>query len=150
ATLILLLSGATVWAANSMDVSQELDVEYGYIGSAGTRGGGVNVGSVDEHSADLKYVVSPQLNKDLLFRIGFEWQRFSFGVPDRAPLPSALQQASLVLGFDYQVTDEWLMRVEVQPGVYSDFRDITFRDVDAPLVIGAAYLASADLQWFLG
>src|ERR1035437_6656095 len=148
--LALLLPGATAWAANSKSVSQELDVEYGYIGGAGTRGGGVNVGSVDEHSADLKYVVSPQLNKDLLLRIGFEWQRFSFGVPDHAPLPRVLQQASLVLGFDYQVADEWLMRVEVQPGIYSDFRDITLRDVDAPLVIGAAYLASADLQWFFG
>ena len=148
--LALLLPGATTWAANSKSVSQELDVEYGYIGGAGTRGGGVNVGSVDEHSADLKDVVSPQLNKDLLLRIGFEWQRFSFGVPDHAPLPSVLQQASLVLGFDYQVADEWLMRVEVQPGIYSDFRDITLRDVDAPLVIGAAYLASADLQWFFG
>jgi len=148
--LAVLLTGATTWAANSMDVSQELDVEYGYIGGAGTRGGGVNVGSVDEHSADLKYVVSPQVNKDLLLRVGFEWQRFSFGVPDHAPVPSALQQASLVLGFDYQIADEWLMRVEVQPGVYSDFRDITWRDVDAPLVIGGVYLASPDLQWMFG
>jgi len=150
AVLALLLTGATTWAANPMSISEELDVEYGYFGSVGTRGGGVNVGSVDEHSADLKYVVSPQVTKDLLLRVGFEWQRFSFGVPDHAPLPSGLQQASLVLGFDYQVADEWLMRVEVEPGIYSDFREITFRDVDAPLVIGGVYLASADLQWFFG
>src|SRR6266478_1554972 len=91
--LAMLLTGATTWGANSMSVSEELDVEYGYVGSTGTRGGGVNVGSVDEHSADLRFVVSPQLNNDLLLRIGFEWQRFSFGVPDHAPLPSALQQA---------------------------------------------------------
>jgi hypothetical protein len=148
--LTLLMSSTTLWAANSMSISQELDTEYGYTGGVNTRGGGVNIGSVDEHSADLKYVVSPQLNRDLLLRIGFEWQCFSFGVPDHAPLPSVLQQASLVLGFDYQIADEWLMRVEVQPGIYSDFRDITWRDVDAPLVVGAAYLASADLQWFFG
>src|ERR1039457_7267437 len=150
AMLALLLPFGATWAANSMSISQELDIEYGYIGGTGTRGGGMNVGSVDEHSADLKYVVPPQLNKDLLLRIGFEWQRFSFGVPDHAPRPSVVQQASLVLGFDYQIADEWLMRVEVQPGVYSDFRDITWRDVDAPLVVGVAYLASSDLQWFFG
>src|SRR6266702_2793149 len=96
-TLALLLPCATLRAANSMSISEELDTEYAYTGGVNTRGGGVNVGSVDESSADLKYVVSPQLNKDLLLRIGFEWQRFSFGVPDHAPLPSALQQTSLVL-----------------------------------------------------
>jgi Domain of unknown function (DUF6268) len=150
ATLALFLPCAGTCAANSMSISQELDVEYGYVGGAGTRGGGVNVGSVNENSADLKYVVSPQLNKDLLLRVGFEWQRFSFGVPDHAPVPGVLQQTSLVLGFDYQIADEWLMRVEAQPGVYSDFRDITWRDVDMPLVVGAAYLANSDLQWFFG
>jgi Domain of unknown function (DUF6268) len=150
ATLALLLPCATIRAANSMSVSQELDAEYGYTGGATIRGGGVNVGSVNEQSADLKYVVSPQLSKDLLLRVGFEWQRFSFGVPDHAPVPSVLQQTSLVLGFDYQIADQWLIRVEAQPGIYSDFRDITWRDVDMPVIIGGAYLASPDLQWFFG
>ena len=150
AMLALFVPCAVTCAANSMNISQELDAEYGYVGGAGTRGGGVNVGSVDEQSADFKYVISPQLNKDLLLRLGLEWQRFTFGVPDHAPVPGVLQQASLVLGFDYQLADEWLMRVEAQPGIYSDFRDITWQDVDMPLVIGAAYLASSDLQWFFG
>ena len=135
---------------NSMSVSQELDTEYGYTGGVNVRGGGENVGSVNEQNADIKYVVSPQINKDLLLRFGFEWQRFSFGVPDGAPVPNTLQQASAVLGFDYQIADEWLLRVEVEPGIYSDFRDITWRDVDMPMVIGGAYLASPDLQWIIG
>lgn len=150
ATLALLLPCAATCAANPMSVSQELDTEYGYTGGVSTRGGGVNVGSVDEQSADVKYVVSPQLTKDLLLRVGIEWQRFTFGVPDHGPVPGVLQQASLVLGFDYQIADEWLLRVEAEPGIYSDFRDITWRDVDMPMVIGAAYLASPDLQWIFG
>ena len=148
--LAWLVPATVTWAGNSMSTSQELVFEYGYVGGASTRGGGVDVGSIDEHSADFKYVISPQVNKNLLLRFGFEWQRFSFGVPDHAPIPSVLQQASVVLGFDCQIADEWLMRVEVQPGIYSDFRDITLRDVDVPLVIGGAYLASPDLQWFFG
>jgi hypothetical protein len=56
----------------------------------------------------------------------------------------------MVLGFDYQLADQWLVRAEVQPGVYSDLRDVHWNDVDAPLVLGAAYLANEDLQWFLG
>ena len=139
-----------VLAANPMKVSQELDVDYGYVGGAATRGAGGNIGEIDEHSADVKYVISPQVTQDLLLRFGAEWQRFSFGVPDHAPVPDVLQQTSLVLGFDYQLADQWLMRAEVQPGVYSDFRDVTWDDVDVPLVLGAAYLANEDLQWFLG
>jgi opacity protein-like surface antigen len=150
AMMALLLPCAGGLAAHSMSVSEELDAQYSYVGDAKTRGAGLNNGSVDEHRADLKYVVSPQVNKDLLLRFGFEWQRLSFGVPVRAAVPGVLQQVSGVLGFDYQVADEWLMRVEVEPGIYSDFRDIGWRDFDASLVLGAAYLASADLQWFFG
>lgn len=148
--MLVLLPTAAAWAANSMSISQELDTEYGYTGGVTTRGGGVSIHSVDEQSADVRYVISPQVNKDLLLRLGVEWQRFSFGVPDHAPVPSVLQQASLVLGFDYQLADEWLMRVEAQPGIYSDFRNITWRDVDMPVVVGLVYLASPDLQWVFG
>jgi len=150
AALILILPCVTSWAANSMDVSQELDMQYSYVGGARTRGPGLRSNSVDENSADVKYVVCPQLNKDLLLRLGFEWQRFSFGVPDHAAMPDTLQQASAVLGFDYQIADEWLMRMEVEPGLYSDFHDISWRDFNAPLVLGGVYLASADVQWFFG
>jgi hypothetical protein len=150
ALVLLLASGLAARAANPMSVSQELNVDYAYVAGAATRGAGRNIGDVNENSADLKYVISPQVTKDLLLRFGVEWQRLSFGVPDHAPVPDLLQQASLVLGLDYQLADQWLMRAEVQPGVYSDFRDVGWDDVDAPLVLGAAYLASEDLQWFLG
>jgi opacity protein-like surface antigen len=150
AAIVLLMPCAAGWAAGSMDISEELDAQYGYVGGATTRGAGLNAGSVDEHNADVKYVVSPQVNKNLLLRFGGEWERFTFGVPDRSAVPRALQQASAVLGFDYQVADQWLARLEVEPGLYSDFRDISWRDFDAPVVLAAVYLADADLQWVLG
>ncbi len=137
-------------AADSMSISQELDVNYLYVGGARTRGAGLNVGQVDENSADVRYVVSPQLTKDVLLRVGLEWQRFSFGVPGNQPVPTVLQQVSAVLGFDYAFADQWLMRVEVQPGVYGDFHSVRWDDVDAPLILGAVYLKDADLQWFFG
>jgi hypothetical protein len=143
-------SRTTSAVADSMSVSQELDAEYVYVGGASTRGDGLNIGSVNENSADVKYVISSQITNDLMLRLGFEWQGFFFGVPDRAPVPDRLEQVSAVLGFDYQFADQWLMRAEVQPGVYSDFRDVQWDDVDAPLVLGAVYLADVNLQWFFG
>jgi opacity protein-like surface antigen len=150
---LAMLAALVPWAAlaaNPMSVSEELDAVYSYVGDANTRGAGLKHGEIDEQSSDLKYVVSPQVNRDLLLRFGAEWQRFSFDVPDHAAVPRLLQQASAVLGFDYQIADEWLMRVEVEPGIYGDFENINWRDFDAPLVIAGIYLADADLQWLLG
>src|SRR5271170_469776 len=149
AVLAVLVPWAAL-AANPMSVSEELDAVYSYVGDAHTRGAGLTSGQVDEQSADVKYVVSPQVNKDLLLRVGVEWALFSFGVPDHSAVPRTLEQASGVLGFDYQVADEWLMRVEVEPGIYGDFENINWRDFDAPLVVGGIYLASPDVQWFFG
>jgi len=143
---LLLVSGTAAVAADSMSVSQELDTEYYYVAGAHTRG----AGDVDENAADVRYVVSPQVTNNLLLRIGAEWQRYDFGVSEHAPVPDLLQEATLVLGFDYQFADQWIMRAEVQPGVYSDFRDTGWNDVDAPLTLAAVYLRNADLQWFLG
>jgi len=148
--LLMLGSRARVFAANSMGTAQELDAEYVYVGGASTHGAGLNIGSIDENSADIKYVISPQITKDLLLRFGVEWQAFFFGVPVHAPVPDRLEQVSAVLGMDYQFADQWLMRAEVQPGIYSDFTDVKWDDVDAPLVLGAVYLADEDLQWFFG
>jgi len=150
---VAILAALVPWAAlaaNPMSVSEELDAVYSYVGDAHTRGANLKSGEVDEQSADVKYVVSPQVNRDLLLRFGFEWQRFSFDVPDHVAVPRVLQQASGVLGFDYQIADEWLMRVETEPGIYGDFENINWRDFDSPLIIGCIYLASADVQWFLG
>ena len=146
----LLAPHMTVAADNSMAISEELDAQYTYVGGAATRGAGPHVGSVSEHSADVKYVFSPQVTKDVLLRFGCEWQRFSFDVPGDAPIPDTLQQVSAVIGLDYQLGDQWLVRAELEPGMYGDFENSTFRDFNAPLVLGAAYLADADLQWFFG
>jgi len=148
--ILAALAPVAALAANPMSVSEELDAVYSYVGDANTRGVGLSHGEIDEQSSDLKYVVSPQVNKDLLLRFGAEWQRFSFDVPDHAAMPRLLQQASGVLGFDYQVADQWLMRVECEPGIYGDFENINWRDFNAPLVIAGIYLADADLQWLLG
>jgi Domain of unknown function (DUF6268) len=126
------------------------DAEWAYVGSAATRGGGVTFDSGEEQSSYLRYVFSPQITRRLLLHFGAEWQRFSFGVPDSAPAPSSLQQISAVIGMDWQGTDKWLFRAELQPGVYSDFHDVSWRDVDAPLLLSAAYLVNPDLQWFFG
>lgn len=151
ALLIIIFAAPTrAMAENPMAVSHELDVDLGYAGRSETLQNGQHIGSIDGLNSDVKYVFSPQITDNLLFRVGAEWERFSFGTSQTGALPATLQHLSAVIGFDYQLADQWLMRTELQPGIYSDFSQIDWRSVNAPLFMGAVYLVNADLQWFFG
>ncbi len=147
--LIFALAGAAQ-AGGSVRVAEELDVDYSYTGPATAAGSGLTRVAVDEHSADVKFVVSTQATRNLLVRAGGEWQRFSFGVPAGVPVPATLQQVSAVIGCDYQLAGQWIIRAELQPGLYSDFVELSGRDVAAPFVLAGVYLANPDLQWLVG
>ena len=147
---LVVLLATVARAGNPIRVAEELDVEYGYTGSTGVAGGGTAGGKIDEHAADVKFVVSSQVTRNLLVRFGGEWQRFSFGVPAGLPVPATLQQVSAVIGCDYQPGGQWIVRAELQPGLYSDFSELTGGDVDAPFVLAGVYLANPDLQWVAG
>ncbi|WP_460595459.1 sensor histidine kinase [Geomonas sp. Red276] len=86
-----------------------------------------------------------------MLRFGAGWQSFSFPAPrSSTAAPATLQQANAVIGFDYQLAEQWLMRAETQPGVYGDRVRFDGRRFDAPLLVGVVYLIDADLQWFFG
>ena len=148
--VLVLVLASVARAGNSLRVAEELDVDYSYTGPVAVAGSGVTGGKIDEHSADVKFVVSAQVTRNLLLRFGGEWQRLSFGVAPGVPVPATLQQASAVMGCDYQWGGQWIVRAELQPGFYSDFSDSQSRAVDAPLVLAGVYLANPDLQWLAG
>jgi opacity protein-like surface antigen len=85
-----------------------------------------------------------------VLRLGAEWERFSFGLPDGAPLPDTLQAVNLVIGLDTQLSDSILIRVEAQPGVYDAGFDDLSDDFNAPFVVGGTYIFSPNLQLVLG
>jgi hypothetical protein len=151
-TLLVVILASSTWsmAGESMAVSHELDVELGFVGRRVTIQEGQHAGSISELATDVKYVISPQITDDLLLRVGAEWERFAFGTSLTGALPETLQHVNAVIGFDYQLADQWLMRAEVQPGIYGDFTQIGWRNFDVPLLMGAVYLKDADLQWFFG
>jgi opacity protein-like surface antigen len=134
----------------SAAVSCEASADYSYVGSSKTKAGVADLGNISEQAASTKAVVSRHLTEGCILRTGASWERYSFGLPDAMPLPTTLQSVSAVLGADFELSDQWIMRAEIQPGVYSDFDDISFDDVNAPLVVGGSYLVDKNLQWFLG
>ncbi len=130
--------------------SEEFNADYSYIGDAKVRKDGVSFGNVSEQHGSLRYVHSQQLNDSLIFRAGVASEQFAFGTPANAPLPNTLRSVNAVIGADMVLSDRWLLRAEIEPGVYSDFADISFDDLNAPLTLGGSYLVDKDLQWFFG
>lgn len=130
--------------------SFETDVDYSYVGDARTKLGHGRTGELSEQSTGARFVVAPRWGEGPIYRFGLGFQRFSFGLPRLTPLPNTLQSTTVILGADLQVFNSWLVRIEAEPGIYSDFHDVSSGDFNVPFIIGGSYIAGADLQWVLG
>jgi hypothetical protein len=130
--------------------SGEYVVEETYVGSGDVRRNPQkSVRDFDEHDSILHLVFTPRIKPGVL-RLGAEWERFSFGIPDGAPLPDALQSVNLIIGLDTQLSDSILIRVEALPGVYNGGLGDLSDDFNAPFIAGGTYIFSPDLQLVLG
>lgn len=132
------------------DISHECNLDYSYSAKATLRQGSRDVGQLDSQDMHARYVLSYPLADGDFLRLGANYEQFSFGVPTNVPLPNTLRSVAPVIGADIELSDSWLLRVEMEPGIYSDFEDISIDDVNIPTVIGASYLVDKDLQWFFG
>jgi hypothetical protein len=131
-------------------LSGEYVAEETYVGSGDVRRNSrKSVRDFDENDSILQLVFTPRIKLGVL-RFGAEWERFSFGVPDSAPLPDTLQSVNLVIGLDTQLSDSILIRVEAQPGIYNSGLDDLSDDFNVPFVAGGTYIFSPNLQLVLG
>lgn len=128
----------------------EYEASISYVGSANIKRLN-DLGDITEIASSLYYATTFPVDKNATVRAGVSWERFSFGLP-AAPafIPNTLQSVALVLGSDIQLSEKWLIRLEAQPGIYSDFYDISFDDVNCLFVVGGTYIVNPDLQWFFG
>jgi hypothetical protein len=136
--------------AKTVTVSYEFEADYSYVGGARTRLGDDRTGDISEQSNAARLVIAPRWGDGPIFRLGVDYQRYSFGLPENAPVPNTLQSLGAIVGIDFSLLDAWLVRIEAQPGVYSDFDDLSRGDWNVPFIAGASYIASADLQWIIG
>lgn len=107
-------------------------------------------GRVSAWDMGTRNVLSIQAHEGVLLRFGLEFQRYNFDVPNSLNLPSKLQQSTLVVGADFQIGDAWIVRVEAQPGYYGGGTDLRPGNFDCPVVVGASYFVSSDLQLVAG
>lgn len=136
--------------SNNIPISQEFTLEGSYSGDADTKQGNAKLGSVDNIHTHFNYVISPQVHEGVLLRFGADWERNSFGLFPNAPLPNTLQSINAIIGADFALNDQILLRAELHPGIYSDFTDISGNDFDMPVQIGGTYLWNKDFQIIFG
>ncbi len=131
-------------------VGHEASAGISYSGNGNIKQGNRSLGDADSIHNHVNYVATFRVTEKIHGRAGFDWDRHSFGLPDGTPLPNTLQQTSLRLGFDAELSDKWVMRLEASPGIYSDFQDISGKDFNAPVILGFSYFVNSRLQWVFG
>ncbi len=131
------------------EVSFENKGQYSVTSGSRTKSGS-HGGSLSEQHGSIESIASIHLDDDILLRVGAAGERYSFGLTGELALPEELQSANLVIGADIDIAEQWMMRLEIHPGVYSDRWQASFRDLNCPLIIGFSWLPDKDLQWFFG
>ncbi len=138
----------TASSESNFSLSGEFDAEETYIAGADVVRGNRVIRDFDEGDSILRFVLTPRIKFGIL-RLGVEWERFSFGFPERTPLPNTLQSANLIVGLDTQFSDSFLIRIEAQPGIYGT-NNFSTDDFNVPFVVGGTYIYSPNLQFVLG
>jgi hypothetical protein len=132
------------------DISHEVNFSESFVGGSDIHRGDTSYGNLSENHLDFSYVVSIPVQENWQLRLGLMYDRYDFGSLSGNILPNTLGSAALILGADINLSEKWIMRVEVRPGVYSDFRNVTIDQCNVPVIVGATYLVNADLQCFFG
>ena len=135
------------WFQSIFD-SGEYVAEDTYVAEGDVRRGNRVVRDITEHNTIMRLVLTPTISAGIL-RVGADWERFSFDMPDRSPLPDALQAPALVLGLDTQFTDSILARFEIRPGIYGT-NHLEWDNFNMPFIAGATYIYNPNLQFIAG
>jgi len=106
---------------------------------------GADLGELDTAIFQATYIESVKQSERFRWLLGGQWQRVQASVPSGVPLPDTLQSAAAVIGFDWFFHDRWRARLEVFPGVYSDFQDISGDDFNAPFYFEVSYALGPNL-----
>lgn len=131
--------------------SAEFTVEQAYIGDSDVQRGNREVNDFDEYYSNVEFIYTPRVAFGIL-RLGAQLERYSFGFPNGGQqLPNTLQSVNSIVGLDTKFSDSILLRIEAQPGFYSNgFDHLDGDSFNVPFVLGGTYIVSPELQLVAG
>lgn len=148
-TSVSLLPAQTAVAPRLPDKPFEWRTELSFAGSSDLREGTINRGDLRHHSFRLDGVHTVPLGNGANYLIGASWRRFEFS-DSSAPIPESLDALTMKLGYSRPLSPQWTVLTEIDPGLYTDFKDISGDDFNAPVGLRVAYAVSRELQWLFG
>ena len=134
---------------SAAEISQEAEASYSASAGARSSVSPTRNASVSEQNTHLEYVLSYAMADVPIIRIGVGYDRYDFGFAGPGLIPGALQSLNAVVGLDLKLAD-FLIRIEAQPGFYGDDRGFNSGGFNVPVILGASYLVSKDVQWIIG
>lgn len=142
--------GSTAEAPRSTGVDNDWfrgwpPAEVTYSFPSPIRQGNTRLGNIDTLAVHVGYIEDVRLTENFELLAGFDWRRFQASVPDNSPVPNTLQSVAAVLSVDARLGEKFRLRLEVLPGIYSDFRELTARDFNAPLTAELSYTVNPTL-----
>jgi hypothetical protein len=145
------LTSQTTLGGTLSPFSYQFSGDAAFIGRGSVDLGSKTAGVFKEITSSASFVMSDQLSNAFILRLGLDWDRFAFDTSNRlTPLPASVDALAAVIGSDIQLTSALLVRIEASPGIYGSFNDVSGRDFDVPVRIGASYFQSADLIYTAG
>lgn len=151
-TLAALAARADYWHVPPRGNPMQLEYEAGaaYVSGSRLSVGSARLGNVDSTSMHLVGGVAVRGSDDFTFRVAAEYRRNDFNTSPGVPIPNMLGNVGLQLTGNWALRNNLSLWVNARPGLYSDFKDISFGDVNMPFNTVVAWQADEDLMWLLG
>ena len=128
----------------------EFEATYSFVGKERVERASRST-TFDENEFQTHLVLTPKASFGFV-RLGVQWERYSFSLGHRSPLPNTLQSITLIAGVDLTIKDSIILRLEAQPGFYGTFTDeLSTRQLEGAFHHRRHfYIYSADLQLIAG
>lgn len=108
------------------------------------------LGDFASRTTEATYTLTAPFPTGFALQAGFTglWHRLF--APGAAALPSDLYALSLNTALLFQPNREWRFLLQLRPGLYSDFHDISWSDFNIPVLLGGEYVVSETFTLIFG
>jgi hypothetical protein len=130
--------------------STEITGDASFLGSGSVANRKLEFNSISEIESSAGVVLTRQITDTLQFRVGGEYQIYSFDTKTPTPIPDVIQGANLVVGANFNIGQAILARIDAKPGFYGEFSHLNLNYFNVPFDVGATYFVSADFQLIAG
>ncbi|MBI5802288.1 MAG: hypothetical protein HZA92_16380 [Verrucomicrobia bacterium] len=151
-TLTAVTARADYWHVPPRGNTLQLEYEAGAAYLAGSRLslGSTRLGNIESAHTHLVAGVAVRASDDFTFRVAAEYRRNDFEVGPGVPIPNVLGNVGLQLTGNWALRNNLSLWLNARPGIYSDFRDLGFSDLNVPFNVVLAWQRDEDLMWLLG